>query len=1103
MIPNTANDPTISSFTANVLRVHIQSGGQLTVSNTGVLNVTQFTSPGFTLDAATLTNSGTINLNSTAANISAMNVNSGSTVTNTGTINVTSGYGITNGSGATFNNNSCGRIILTSSNNNDFRNEGGTFTNAGLLQVYWWLHNTGTITNNGVLKYETLNNSGTLTNNRILIDDNEVPFFTIGAGNNATINGVFTDAAAMTSAGDYISNTFTPSPSLPGGLQTLYAKVTLSGGSCVLIVPFLYTNNIPLPVITSNPASKAVCAGLSTSFSITATGATSYQWELSTNGGSAWTNVPNSAPYSNVTTTTLNISDVTGLNNNRYRCVATNGGGSVESTGAILTVNTPTATPTGTITWLGAVSTDWNTACNWSPASVPGSGNKVVIPNTPNDPVVGTTVTVLQVKLQANAQLTVNSGASLAVTIGNDYGFIFESNTAFTNNGTTTAQPSSGNMYAAFYAEDATNATITNNGTISAQNFNAGFGAFQSSMTITNAANATINLSGNGSGFTTYSNVGTQQLTNNGTINYAGTDRVFNGVKGSAINNGLIQATSGLGILSIHTFSLTNAACAKFILTAGDFHTNPTTTTINNGYFYVAGELASGPFTNNGVLKYGTLLLSITNTAASAVIVNNSGPIFTYGVSGSSYTGTVNGIFTDANATVSAGNYTQATNTFTPLGTLPAGSQTLYAKITPSGGGCFYVVPFTYQNGCSQVATATQTMTWNGSVSTDWANPCNWSPNGVPSATNNVAIPNVTNDPVISSGTPAFANRINQNTSSKLTVNNGASLTSAQIDIENAELINSGTITNSTLLNLKYNTILTNTATGIINLDYGISMDEIYMGFAAPSIVNQGVINHSGSGDFIGLDNNGTLTNSGALNSALGLITVDPGCSINNLACGKIILGSGAFRCSSGGTVTNAGLIQTSGVLNNAGTFTNNAVLKYGTLTGTVTNSGNGSVIVNNTPTPIFTYGGTYNGTGSNTINGIYKELAASNLVGDFTAPNTFEPDVSLPAGSQTLYAKITPSGGACDYVVPFTYIANTNPTIMAAAAVTRQESSAGVMATIATVNDAETPAGNLTVTVTTLPASITVTDITNVAGTITATVAADCSRQLAITRWY
>src|SRR5690606_16363400 len=116
------------------------------------------------------------------------------------------------------------------------------------------------------------------------------------------------------------------------------------------------------------------------------------------------------------------------------------------------------------------------------------------------------------------------------------------------------------------------------------------------------------------------------------------------------------------------------------------------------------------------------------------------------------------------------------------------------------------------------------------------------------------------------------------------------------------------------------------------------------------------------------------------------------------------------------------GLMTIGGTLHNnsTGTFTNSGILKYNTLIAStpIVNSGDGAVVVNNTPTPIFTYGGTFNGT----IDGIFK-LDSVSSAGTFTAPNTFSPDGSLPAGSQTLLAKITPDGGACTYYVPFDYI--------------------------------------------------------------------------------
>lgn len=71
--------------------------------------------------------------------------------------------------------------------------------------------------------------------------------------------------------------------------------------------------------------------------------------------------------------------------------------------------------------------------------------------------------------------------------------------------------------------------------------------------------------------------------------------------------------------------------------------------------------------------------------------------------------------------------------------------------------------------------------------------------------------------------------------------------------------------------------------------------------------------------------------------------------------------------------------------------------------------------------------------------------------------------------------------------------VQNTPPTITTTAALTRQQGNPGSAATIATVNDLETPANLLTVTATTLPAGLTISNLSNVDGTITATIAAAC----------
>ncbi|WP_449436709.1 putative Ig domain-containing protein, partial [Pedobacter steynii] len=72
-------------------------------------------------------------------------------------------------------------------------------------------------------------------------------------------------------------------------------------------------------LITAQPVNRTnLCPGSATSFSITASGVCSYQWEVS-DDGTTFTPIVASGIYSGVTTATLNISNITGLNTKKYR----------------------------------------------------------------------------------------------------------------------------------------------------------------------------------------------------------------------------------------------------------------------------------------------------------------------------------------------------------------------------------------------------------------------------------------------------------------------------------------------------------------------------------------------------------------------------------------------------------------------------------------------------------------------------------------------------------------------------------------------------------------------------------------------------------------
>ena len=137
------------------------------------------------------------------------------------------------------------------------------------------------------------------------------------------------------------TNTYT-TPSTTVVMNGYLYRVLVSSGSCTttsststLTVTGVSCTN---PVITSHPSPQTVSVGSAASFSATATGANlSYQWQVSTNGGSSFSNIPGafSATYNTGATTIA-------MNGYQYRVIVLSDGGCpVTSNSATLTVNPP------------------------------------------------------------------------------------------------------------------------------------------------------------------------------------------------------------------------------------------------------------------------------------------------------------------------------------------------------------------------------------------------------------------------------------------------------------------------------------------------------------------------------------------------------------------------------------------------------------------------------------------------------------------------------------------------------------------------------------------------------------------------------------------
>lgn len=96
--------------------------------------------------------------------------------------------------------------------------------------------------------------------------------------------------------------------------------------------------------IDSQPASASVAAGAAGQFVVAAVsrpsgGTLSFQWQKSSDGGSTFANESDAGVVSGTATNTLDISDVSGLDANQYRCVVSVvGGADVISSVATLTV---------------------------------------------------------------------------------------------------------------------------------------------------------------------------------------------------------------------------------------------------------------------------------------------------------------------------------------------------------------------------------------------------------------------------------------------------------------------------------------------------------------------------------------------------------------------------------------------------------------------------------------------------------------------------------------------------------------------------------------------------------------------------------------------
>jgi uncharacterized repeat protein (TIGR02543 family) len=136
---------------------------------------------------------------------------------------------------------------------------------------------------------------------------------------------------------------------LNAGSNTILYKTESSSGSCINLDRIVVLSSCTTPVITSQPASIDVPCGSTSqySFSVQVTGSSgfTYQWQWNTDGGSTYTNCPESRYFAGTTTAQLTT---TPDQKKWLRCVITDGCGIQVVTGTavmsvpVLSVTSPT-----------------------------------------------------------------------------------------------------------------------------------------------------------------------------------------------------------------------------------------------------------------------------------------------------------------------------------------------------------------------------------------------------------------------------------------------------------------------------------------------------------------------------------------------------------------------------------------------------------------------------------------------------------------------------------------------------------------------------------------------------------------------------------------
>ena len=396
-------------------------------------------------------------------------------------------------------------------------------------------------------------------------------------------------------------------------------------------------------------------------------------------------------------------------------------------------------------TWTGTTNTDWNVSTNWNTNTVPTGATDVLIPNTANKPIIGSTTDAEaeSVKILSGGALTINGSLALFPETENG----LKNDGTVNNNGTLKIGSATSTIYSGIFSDGVfnnsgtikidkvlfdgiiTNHTFINTGSIIIGAVGTiGINGIQISGTFNNQINGYISVDHAGNGIL---NQITGIFSNSGTIDIGGINEGIYHIGKYGIQNKGKFINAGLGIISIDrtvkscvhneigTFSNTgfinlasnmlalNEAIVNF---AGCTLTNDHCATIEaNGALHNKGAVNNLgfiklnnyggilPHTNTGTITNDGVIENIIGDAIPGNLINHdliikpiSGECIISNVlqRGNESSFNVEDVwYFDQDRSLPAGNYIQSPNTFLQ-GNLSLGENRVFFLFQDNDYGC-------------------------------------------------------------------------------------------------------------------------------------------------------------------------------------------------------------------------------------------------------------------------------------------------------------------------------------------------------------------------------------------------------------------------------